>query len=197
MGFVLIKIIHMFGPPGSGKTTFLKQNHFYYNKYSKFQYFIHYLLYSIYYLLNKKEFKCMKNRFILLKHDKFYIKNLIRSLVKQNLQSRKLNCRFFIPDESFYHLLICFAVFTNLDILKLLNFSEINKKNLNVFLLEVDLNLNLDRLKLRERNLSWNNRVTQSDKEIIFKYHQSLKIFLDNAYEVSKHSKNEIINPKN
>ena len=68
MGFVLIKIIHMFGPPGSGKTTFLKQNNFYSNKYSKLQYFIHYLLYSIYYLLNKKEFKCMKNRFILLKN---------------------------------------------------------------------------------------------------------------------------------
>ena len=50
----------MFGPPGCGKSTFLRDNKYIYYKYSKIKYILLYLLYIFYFLINKKEFKSIE-----------------------------------------------------------------------------------------------------------------------------------------
>lgn len=184
----------MFGPPGCGKSTFLKDNKYIYYKYSKIKYILLYLLYIFYFLINKKEFKSMRKRFILLRFDKFYVKNIIRSLVKQHLQSKSFEYKYFIPDESFYHLLICFGIFCNLTPSQIFNFSEINKKNLNFYIYEVDKETNIKRLNARKRNKTWKNRVTLTNKEIVIDYNHFLQKTLNNIDVVRIYSQEDVAN---
>ena len=174
----MTQTVHLLAAPGSGKTRLINKYNLNTIEYSKFQYARLYLIYWIYFFLGLKEFKAINRKIIFLKIDLFFLKNLIRSLVKENLQKKYSNNDYVVPDESYLHLIICICIFNKFNLEDIINFKNLNRNRLLIYTINISPDLNLQYLNSKSYNETWKGLVFETNDKIISSYNETFELFL-------------------